>query len=229
MKDQLAAPKNILLLSDDQQASAEIAELLTQSTMKISRVSSNVLSPDLSKDLEGLEYDVAVISISEPAKFDHEIVEELTKFGIFNSPVLLISVSEVTSTALQFLRDKCGDFFLREYITPVLLACSIGHLISNCRLQNTLHETKTRHAAVLGAVAEGVITCDPAGDIQSINPAAEQILGLKSVKASGKSLMKFLASDFQSELKLEEMLCYAMGADVGIYLIENSCLNHYFR
>jgi diguanylate cyclase (GGDEF)-like protein/PAS domain S-box-containing protein len=201
MKDQLAAAKNILLLSDDQHACAEIADLLTQSTLEISQISSKVLSPGFSKNIEGLDYDVAVISITEPDKFDNDIVEKLTRFGIFNSPVLFISDSEVKSTALQSLRDKCGDFFLREHITLVLLACSINHLITNSRLQNNLHKTEIRHAAVLSAVTEGVITCNAAGDIQSINSAAEQILGIQSVETSGKSLTEFLASEFQSELE----------------------------
>ena len=201
MKDQVVVPKKILLVSDNQREGAEIVDLLNQSALEISAIATQVLSDDCRSYDDKQEFDVTVIFIVESAKFDNENVEQLTSLGIFNSPTLLIAVSDISSTAFRLLRDRCMESFLYKDITPALLACSIEHLTRNFSLGNTLHEIEIRYEALQGAVSEGVVTCDVAGIIESINPMAEQLLGIQTNEASGKHLTNFLDNDFQPRVE----------------------------
>ncbi|WP_455200370.1 EAL domain-containing protein [Kaarinaea lacus] len=196
MKDQVAVPKNILLVSDNQHECAEITELLNQSTLEISRVTSRLLSKEFGKENEGLEYDVVVVSIVEPANSGSESVEQVASLGI-DSPAILITHSDVSSTVPQSMRDKCQESFLRKDITPALLACSIDYLTSNFNLRNTLKETEIQYEALQGTVSEGVVTCGATGVIESINPMAAQMLGIPTDEVPGKRLTEFLDSDSQ--------------------------------
>lgn len=53
-------------------------------------------------------------------------------------------------------------------------------------------ESQTRLEAVLNAIAEGVITTDPAGEIQSANPAAARIFACAPEELLGRNLRDFV-------------------------------------
>ena len=58
------------------------------------------------------------------------------------------------------------------------IADTIGILIENARLYEESLAAQRQLSAVLRATADGIVTTDPAGKIQLVNPAAERLLGI---------------------------------------------------
>ena len=201
MKDPAVVPKNILLVSDNQHEAAEINNLLNQSSLDSSGVTSTTLNENISEYIDGQKYDAALISIVDANSFTNQHIERLISLGVLELPTLLVTAEEDSTAALHTLRERCDDSFTRKDICPALLACSIEHLIRTNKLHNKLQENEIRYSALLDTVTEGVITCDGSGTIEALNPMAAKLLGIQNNKALGKRLTAFLVNNFRNDIE----------------------------
>ena len=76
------------------------------------------------------------------------------------------------------------------------LARSFEAMIIQIRERNrALKDRETRLSAIVNTAAEGIVTCDDQGRVQSLNPAAEQIFAIDSRDAVGRSFRDLLHAD----------------------------------
>jgi PAS domain S-box-containing protein len=93
-----------------------------------------------------------------------------------------------------------------------LLAATRGRL---GRAIRALRRTEALNRAILGAMMDGCITLDAAGVIVSLNPAAEQLLGLPAGAAIGHAFRDFLTAEAQDRLAgLQRRARMAPGSDM---------------
>ena len=113
------------------------------------------------------------------------------------------------------LHEANGDVFWKkdgtrlyvDYIsTPVLEnGHATGTVISfrdvsfRMTMQKALSESQARVQAVLGSVADGIITIDQNGAIDSLNPAAERIFGYALTEAVGKNVSMLMPESDRGE------------------------------
>jgi diguanylate cyclase (GGDEF)-like protein/PAS domain S-box-containing protein len=76
----------------------------------------------------------------------------------------------------------------------------IQYVTTNRKLLNDITESEMRYGAVLDGIAEGVVICDAWGNIESMNPVAEQIFDCVEKLATAKNLTEFLSFDDQSRV-----------------------------
>ncbi len=69
-------------------------------------------------------------------------------------------------------------------------------------MQETLRVSEERLRAIVGTAMDGIIVIDTQGDIQSINPAAEQMFGYSSADAAGQSITLFMPEPYRLRHRL---------------------------
>lgn len=82
-----------------------------------------------------------------------------------------------------------------------------------------LKESEARHKAILSTAAEGIITFEADGNLESMNKAAERLLGWDTEEIRGKSVKMFFAQqegheDIDPLAELEEGSFYSHGREV---------------
>ncbi len=70
------------------------------------------------------------------------------------------------------------------------------------RMQDALRVSEERLRAIVGTALDGIIVIDSRGDIQSINPAAEQMFGYSSAEAAGRSITMFMPEPYRLRHRL---------------------------
>ncbi|WP_455365568.1 sensor domain-containing protein [Kaarinaea lacus] len=194
--------KNILLIGDDQQSNAEIADLLLQTPLAHSNVTTRIIGdepPPTSDEISN--FDVALINISDQAKVSESSVTKLTQLAKQPAPTILVCAGRHTSHVLHSLMEHCVEILQRRDISSTLLDCVIRYVTANRQLQEGMQESEFLSEAVLDGIAEGVIICDADGNIVSMNPMAEQIFGCAECDATEKNLIDLLSGKDQTRVQ----------------------------
>ena len=202
MKEPPIVVNNILLVGDDQQSNAEIADLLARTPLTNSAITSFLLGDVLPAIVnESSVFDIALINITDQENVSRSSVEQILQLLKGSVPALMICASETTSKALQALSEQCAEIFQHRDISPALLGCAISYVMANQQLRNEMLESEIRYGAVLDSIAEGVIVCDADGNIESMNPVAEQIFACVEGNVISKNLIEFLSDTDQARVR----------------------------
>jgi PAS domain S-box-containing protein len=84
-------------------------------------------------------------------------------------------------------------------VEALLILALIANLIQRRRAQRLLAESRNRLRAILGSAAEGIITFNEAGIIESVNVAAESIFRYSAAEMIGESVHTFIPTLFGTE------------------------------
>lgn len=143
----------------------------------------------------------------------HDIEAVLPDIGLHHR------LSEVMSTGLAqrgIVYERMGDTVEKEYfeisIIPMKLSevqiaekstatimVVIEDLSEQERLRLSTLEADTRVRAIMDNVAEGIITIDERGIIESFNPAAESLFGYSSSEVLGENVKILMPEPYHSE------------------------------
>lgn len=92
------------------------------------------------------------------------------------------------------------------YVQPLL--STIGHIINSAKIeqkkasaQEELRESTMRFASILSSVADGVMTFDSNGVVDTINPAVVKIFGYQNDEAVGKDINYFIPGLYNQNLE----------------------------
>lgn len=103
------------------------------------------------------------------------------------------------------------DLLLIAATLVALLWLALARRRDNRRAQALLEQQAARHAATLGAASEAIVALDGANRIVTMNPAAEQLLGVPGDRALGRSFADFVPPELRG--RQAEMLAQFVRGD----------------
>jgi len=188
--------KNILLIGDDPQSNAELAACLERSFSKQARPAISQYQLDTAIQTacrEELHFDVILVNVTDQSKVTSAFVDKWKRSVSPGVLKLLVLASELAAKPVRSLAAQCHEVFLHKELSPNLLGCAIRHIVVNRKLRNEMSEREIRYNAVLDGIAEGIVVCDADGNIESMNPMAEQIFGCVECEVIAKNLLDFIS------------------------------------
>jgi PAS domain S-box-containing protein len=72
------------------------------------------------------------------------------------------------------------------------LGSQIGQFVERSRAEGAIHEREARHAAILEAALDCIITIDDRGRVLEFNPAAEETFGYKTEEVVGREMAELI-------------------------------------
>jgi len=102
-----------------------------------------------------------------------------------------------TITALDHISEQMrhGE---QETLEALPTSDEMGNIVTSFnRIANQLMQSSKHMSAVVDYAAEGIITIDANGIIQTFNPAAEQIFGYQSDEVIGMSIIQLMPENFR--------------------------------
>lgn len=141
---------------------------------------SNRLYVDVSTALGALREDVRVV---QQALFHEQTVAATTLkiYGYFIAAGLILLVCGVVVYGHVIVRRIRQDTWAKDYYLEVL------------------HETEAQSRAIIDACADGIITIDARGRIETFNPAAEHIFGYGMDEVVGRNVNILMPSPTREE------------------------------
>jgi PAS domain S-box-containing protein len=103
------------------------------------------------------------------------------------------------------------DLLLIAATLVALLWLALARRRDSRRAQALLAQQAARHAATLGAASEAIVALDGANRIVTMNPAAEQLLGVPAERALGRSFADFVPPELRA--RQAEMLAQFVHGD----------------
>lgn len=124
-----------------------------------------------------------------------------TAIGLFLRRRITSSVATAVDAAQRIAAGERKVAFPRTVLseTTTLLNAMEAMLQSINETEQRLRDSEIRVRAVLDTVAEGIITIDPYGTIESFNPAAERIFGYSSAEVIGANVRMLMPEPYHGE------------------------------
>jgi len=124
-----------------------------------------------------------------------------TAIGLFLRRRITSSVATAVDAAQRIAAGERKVEFQQTALneTAILLDAMQTMLQSINGTEQRLRESETRVRAVLDTVADGIITIDPYGTIESFNPAAERIFEYSTGEAIGANVRMLMPEPYRGE------------------------------
>jgi PAS domain S-box-containing protein len=118
------------------------------------------------------------------------------------------TIKRMDATEVQLLNQRQETLAQNRRLTLLGLLATLGvltailamlflrirkEMLNRSHLDDQLHDTATRISAILESVADGIITMDQYGMVQTLNPAAVRIFGYQPEEVLGHPLSMLLA------------------------------------
>jgi len=122
-----------------------------------------------------------------------EILQALTAGrGITPAPVVMLTGFGSDQVDERAMQAGAQDYLVKGQVTELILRRTIRHAIERYRLLAALRENEARTRAILSTAADGIITFDEEGRINSLNLAAEQIFGFRRAEGLGRRIAELI-------------------------------------
>jgi PAS domain S-box-containing protein len=126
--------------------------------------------------------DAILLDLSLPDASQLDGLARLHQNGTAVPATIVLTGNTQETLALDALRLGAQDYLLKEHIDPVVLERALRYAIERHQLHARLNASEQQYRALFESMAQGVIFQDAAGQIISVNPAAEAILDLPEAK-----------------------------------------------
>lgn len=200
--DDQAKAVRILLLEDN----LRDAELVLEALGSACRGTKSVHVAnrrDFIAALEREEFDIVLSDYSLPA-FDGLSALAIVRERFLEIPFIFVSGTIGEELAVECLKAGATDYVLKSKLSRlgqvVLRALDEAHLRAKHQLAEArlrLSEAKSR--AIVDNAADGILTIDHCGTIESLNPAAAQIFGYTPAEATGHSIRLLIPRPYLPE------------------------------
>ncbi|MBI1206586.1 MAG: PAS domain S-box protein [Azospirillum sp.] len=114
-------------------------------------------------------------------------------------PIVLFTARGSERIATAALRAGFDDYITRAEANWDEVRTAMRAALERGRQRTSEYEQKLRLTAVLGTVADAILTIDEAGVVESFNPAAERIFGYTAGEVIGRNVAMLMPSPFAQE------------------------------
>lgn len=140
-------------------------------------------------ELLGLEDSQAAIQRSF-FSFAHRDYAELAELG------LSVFAEESTAVAMKLVRQDGSDIDVEIWVTPFgeggFHLVEAHDITEHLRSARALRQREQRLEGIINTVADGIVTVDDSGLVQTFNPAAEAIFGFHKEEVIGRSIRSLI-------------------------------------
>lgn len=180
-EDNNRIPKSRILVIEDYEDTAQLVERVLSKRFEITHASDG--EAGLKAWLEG-RHEIVLLDLMLPKMSGEEVLHEIIRHNP-NQSVVMMTAHGDAKKAGELVCAGAVDFISKPFRAEQLRhVCSIAahredFIISNEQFeekQNALTAEKSRAQITLESIADGVITTDVKGNIDYINPVAQEIL-----------------------------------------------------
>jgi two-component system CheB/CheR fusion protein len=125
--------------------------------------------------------------------------ENVANLGVHACLLFPVLVGERVVAVLEFFssRTSAPDVELLGVIAQV--GTQLGRVIERAQATDALRESASKVRALLKTAAEGIVTIDARGLIESFNPAAERIFGYNTAEVVGQNVSLLMPPPYRNE------------------------------
>ena len=179
---------NILLIEDNPGDVRLIHEMLAGEDKTCILESVNLLSAGIDRILQdGIDVVLLDLGLSNSSGID--TLRRLKK-KVLNPPAIVVmSGLGDEEVAVQAVQEGAQDYLIKGFVDTGLLMRSMRYAIERHKTDAALRESERHYRCLFDTMLQGVICHDAEGNIVSMNPAAERILGRTSEQLLGCNLI----------------------------------------
>jgi PAS domain S-box-containing protein len=190
-----APTRTILLVNDLQKDRNIIRSYLANTAYKFEFIEADSKAQAL-EFIEIIQFDCIIL---DSLLTNLEILRELSKPSIPHKvPVILLSDSRISETAIEALKLAGNEYLLKAEMTADTLQQAVIACVEKADLQATRAEEKIWHKSVLDSLSDSIFTVNLQGEINYLNSAAEQLSGWKASEVIGQTKSKIYQRDDQT-------------------------------
>jgi PAS domain S-box-containing protein len=119
-------------------------------------------------------------------------------------PVIVVTGALGDEAAVECLKRGAVDYLLKDRLAR--LGQAVAHALEQKqarddrrRAEAALRDSEARKTAILETAADGIITIDEWGIVESLNPAAERLFGYSAGEVLGQNVTMLMPSPFREE------------------------------
>jgi diguanylate cyclase (GGDEF)-like protein/PAS domain S-box-containing protein len=181
--------KLILLLTEDDSAAHQLAQILDQTqTFTVERLSKIVAAiARLRANIGRKEIDGIIVDLTLSDMTGLHILEQLSRAAP-HTPILTLCSDENESLAVEAYQHGAQGYLSKGHIKSHLVAQALGNIIAHRVIEEALYLEKSRAEITLNSISDAVISTNTAGQVDYMNEAAEILTGWTRQQAMGRPI-----------------------------------------
>jgi diguanylate cyclase (GGDEF)-like protein/PAS domain S-box-containing protein len=182
---------DLLLVEDDPDDAALIQHQLEREGYELR--ARRVDSPEaMAEALAAQSWDLVVSDHSMP-RFSAMAALEMVRGADLDTPFIIVSGTIGEERAVAAMRAGASDYIVKDRLSRLGPAVQrelrdLEQRVARRRAERALHENEARTRAIVEAAADGIITTDAAGLVETVNPAARRMFGIVADEACGRHI-----------------------------------------
>jgi len=182
---------NVLIIEDNKDDALLTTRALREmgQNVRFNRVDTEIA---LREALHAQKWDLIICDYALP-RFNGLVALKIIRELIGDIPFILLSGTIGEEAAAAAVKAGANDYVMKGNLSRLVPAAQrelrdAGMRADHLRSQQAIREIDERNRAIITAAADGILTFDSHGMIDSINPAAERIFGYPASEVVGNCL-----------------------------------------
>jgi diguanylate cyclase (GGDEF)-like protein/PAS domain S-box-containing protein len=192
----------VLIVDDDRDDYLIIKDLLKESVEVQFQLDWISTYEEALKTIPKSDHDIYIYDYRLGAYNGIDLLKETIRLGN-RTPVILLTGQKEYEIDMEAIKSGAADYLIKDEISYHLLERSIRYAIERKRIEDELFQEKELAQVTLKSIGDSVITIDINGNINYLNPAAEQLTGWSLGEAAGlpfRSLINIINENTRQQI-----------------------------